>query len=318
MTAPTYDAVVVGGGPAGYAAAVWLARYRRKTLVVDAGEQRNRAVETMHGYLGLDDVSPAVFLDRARAELIRHDHTEIRSGRVEAARPVTGGFAVDVDGVTETACRLVLACGAWDERPDVDGFDEHFGASVFTCPSCDGFESHDKDVVTLGWNEGLADFSMHLFEWARSVTIVTDAHRFEGDDRHRDALARRGIAVIERPAVSFEGARGDLRGVRLADGSLVPAQIAFFSIGVHPRSELAASLGCRLDADGYVLVDDDGLTSVPGVYAAGDLTPGVHLVQVAAAEGAVAGVRCAHSLRGESGALESPEPSPSIDAELSG
>lgn len=314
---PEYDAVVVGGGPGGYAAAVWLARYRRKTLVIDSGEQRNRQVDQMHGYLGLGDVPPGVLLERARAELLAYDHTSVAGARVTDIRSSDGSFELDVDDRTITACRVVLACGAADETPNLERFDEHYGASVFTCPSCDGFEARGRDVVTLGWNEGLADFSMHLFEWARSVTIVTDGRRFGGDDRHRDALARLGIDVVEKTAVAFEGARGDLRGIRLGDGTAVPAQLAFFSIGVHPRSELAARLGCDLDDDGYVLVDDSCETSVPGVFAAGDLTPGVQLVQVAASEGAVAGVKCAHSLRGQPGAADSPEPSPSIEAELS-
>lgn len=316
--APTYDAIVVGGGPAGYAAGVWLARYRRKTLVVDGGEQRNRAVEAMHGYLGLDGVSPAVLLDKARAELLKHDDTEVRAGQVTRVRRTHDGFEADVDGVTLTSCRIVLACGVTDDYPEIAGFEDHYGASVFTCPSCDGFEARGRDVVTLGWNEGLADFSLHLFEWARSVTIVTDGRRFEGDERHRDALAGRGIEIIERPAVAFDGTRGDLRGIVLDRGDLVRADLAFFSIGVRPRSELARALGCDLDADGYVLVDEHCQTSVPGAFAAGDLTPGVHLVQVAAAEGAVAGVKCAHSLRGEPGAEGSPAPSPSIEAELAG
>ena len=313
---PTYDAIVVGGGPAGYAAATWLARYRRKTLLIANGEHRNRAVERSHGYLGMGEVSPSLLLVRAREDLLAYEQTEIRQGTVTAARRVDAGFAVVVDGETLTCCRLVLASGVVDELPEVDGVGEHFGASVFTCPSCDGYQARGCDVVTLGWNEGLADFSLHLFEWARTVTIVTDGRRFEGDRRHLEALDRVGIEVVEQVARRFVGERGALRGLELADGRLIPCQIAFFSIGVHPRSELAVQLGCDVDDDGYVLVDEDAQTSVPGVFAAGDLTPGIHLVQVAAAEGAVAGVKCAHSLRGEAGAPDSPHPSPDIDAVL--
>ncbi|HVF19528.1 MAG TPA: NAD(P)/FAD-dependent oxidoreductase [Mycobacteriales bacterium] len=313
---PTYDAIVVGGGPAGYAAATWLARYRRKTLLIANGEHRNRSVERSHGYLGLGEVSPSLLLGRAREDLLTYEQTAVRHGTVGSARRVDDGFEVVLDGEQLTSCRLVLACGVTDDLPEVAGIEEHFGASVFTCPSCDGYEARGCDVVTLGWNEGLADFSLHLFEWARKVTIVTDGRRFEGDQRHIDALGRVGIEIVEEVAGRFDGERGDLRGVELIDGRLVPCQVAFFSIGVHPRSDLAAELGCALDDDGYVLVDPDGQTSVPGVYAAGDLTPGIHLVQVAAAEGAVAGVKCAHSLRGEPGAADSPRPSPPIEAVL--
>ncbi len=309
---PSYDAVVVGGGPAGYAAATWLARYRRKTLLIANADHRNRAVERSHGYLGFGEVSPNVLLARARDDLLAFDQTEVRQAQVSGARATDAGFELDVDGDVVSTCRLVLACGVTDDLPEVAGIEEHFGASVFTCPSCDGYETRGCDVVTLGWNAGLADFSLHLFEWARSVTIVTDGRRFEGDDRHLAALRDHGIDVVEEVAVRFDGERGALRGVELADGRLVPSQIGFFSIGVHPRSDLAVQLGCAVDEDGYVVVDADGMTTVPGVYAAGDLTPGMHLVQVAAAEGAVAGVKCAHSLRGEVGAPDSPRPSPQL------
>ncbi|HVF20771.1 MAG TPA: NAD(P)/FAD-dependent oxidoreductase, partial [Mycobacteriales bacterium] len=254
-------------------------------------------------------------LAKAREELLAFDDVEVGEGTVTSARRIDNGFEVVVDGDAVTACRLVLACGVTDELPNVAGVEEHFGAGVFTCPSCDGFEARGCDVVVLGWNAGLADFSLHLFEWARSVTIVTDGRRFEGDERHLDALHPVGIDVVEEVAVRFVGERGDLQGVELAGGRLIPCQVAFFSIGVHPKSGLAVELGCALDADGYVVVDADCETSVRGVYAAGDLTPGVHRVQVAAAEGAVAGVKCAHSLRGEAGAQGSPRPSPSVEAE---
>lgn len=313
---PDYDAVVIGGGPAGYAAALWLARYRRRTLLVEDGTHRNRAVQRTYGYLGLDGASPTELRDRAYRDLLAYPQTEVRTAAVTDVRRTDGGFEVDMDGAAHGACRLVLATGAVDASPDIRGFDEHYGASVFTCPSCDGYEAQGRDVVALGWNEGLADFSLHLFEWAASVTIVTDGRHFEGDGRHRAALTRVGIDIVEETAEAFEGSRGTLAGVRLGDGRLVAADLAFFSIAVTARSELASRLGCALDDEGYVVVDEDGRTSVEGVYAAGDLTPGRHLVQVAAAEGAVAGVACAWSLRGEPGAPMSPRPSPTLETGL--
>lgn len=312
--APAYDAVVVGGGPAGYAAATWLARYRRRTLLIANGEHRNRKVERSHGYLGLGDIAPATLLAQAKADLLAYGSAEIRDATVTQARVAGDGFEVELDGEVITTCRIVLACGVTDDLPEVAGIDEHYGASVFTCPSCDGYEARERDVVTLGWDAGLADFSLHLTEWARSVTIVTDGRRFEGDESSRAALKEAGVEVVEEDAVGFEGSRGDLRGVALAGGRSLATDLVFFSIGVHPRSDLARALGCELDDDGYVLVDADHQTSVPGVFAAGDFTPGVHLVQVAAAQGAVAGVKCAYSMRGESGAAGSPTPSPSVEA----
>jgi thioredoxin reductase len=210
------------------------------------------------------------------------------------------------------AHRLVLATGVRDESPPVSGFHEHYGASVFHCSACDGYEARDRDVVALGWDEHLVGFAATLLNWARSVTVVTAGRTFRGDEACRRQLAELGIELIEDEAASLAGTRGDLRCVVLGSGRELPTSLVFFSVAHHPRTELAVSLGCELDDDGCVAIDDCGRTSVPGVFAAGDLVPGLQLVQVAAAQGAVAGVAAAQSFHGETGAPTSPEPAPDV------
>jgi thioredoxin reductase len=293
-----FDAIVVGGGPAGLAAATWLARYRRRTLVIDAGEHRNRMVTRTHGYLTRDGAAPRELLETACADLDEYDHIERVSARVTDITGSIGRFRVTTDdGETHRARRIVLATGVVDELPKVGGVDEHYGESLFHCPSCDGFEARDRDIVVLGWNEHVCGFALTLLDWARSITLVTDGHRFEGDNDQRELLAVNGITVVEQGARELVGTRGDLRAVRLADGSDVPAQLVFFSIAHHVRNELARSLGCELADAGCVQVDEHGGTTVPGVFAAGDLVPGYQLVQVAAAKGTTAAIGCAESLR---------------------
>ena len=235
------------------------------------------------------------------------------------ARALDEGFAVEVDGEPILAHRLVLATGVRDRFPEVDGFFDHYGRSVFHCPACDGYEARDRDVVALGWAPHVAGFALELLDWARSVTVVTDGRHFEGEDRHRDAHARNGVRLIEEDAAALVGEPGSLRGIQLGSGKTVPAQLAFFSIGHEPASPLAAQLGCRMTEGGEcVWVDDDGQTSVPGLYAAGDMTPGTQLIQIAAAKGVTAGVACAMSLRGEITFSDSPTPAPNIQTELEG
>ncbi len=197
-----------------------------------------------------------------------------------------------------------------DAFPAVEGFDEHYGASVFHCPSCDGYEARDRHVIALGWDPHLVGFAETLKNWAASVTVVTNGMRFQGDESCRAELAEHDIDLLERDAVRFLGTRGDLDGVELDGGEVLEASMVLFSVAHQPRIELAVSLGCELDEEGYVAVNSKGLTSVPGVYAAGDLTPGLQLVSVAAASGVVAGVACAQSFFGTQGAPTSPEPAP--------
>ena len=310
-----HDAVVIGGGPAGLSAALWLARYRRDVLVVDSGEYRSGMVERSHGYLGRDPQVPTDLLARGREELAAYGTAAYRRGTVVELTGEIGDFRLRLDDGSQVgALRVVLATGVVDELPPVGGVAEHYGASLFHCPACDGYEARDQDVVALGWDVQLVGFATTLLNWARSVTIVTAGRRFEGDEECRAPLAEHGVEVVEEAAEELCGPRGDLSGVRLESGRVLPATLAFFSVA-H-RSRLGLAPACRTDEDGCFTVNDKGETSVPGIYAAGDVVPGLHLVSVAAGKGVAAGVACAQSLQGEPGSAFSPPPAPMTEEEL--
>ncbi len=205
------DAVVVGGGPAGLAAASWLARYRRSVVVLDSQEYRSGQVERSHGYLGRDPQTPLELIARGREEVLAYPTAQVRLGAtVETVRRRDDGlFEVGDDLV---AHRLVLACGVKDAFPDVEGFFDHYGASVFHCPACDGYEARDRDVVALGWDPHLVGFSATLLNWARSVTVVTNGIEFQGDEGCRSVLAEHGTELVEECAVRFLGDRGRAQG----------------------------------------------------------------------------------------------------------
>ena len=318
---------MIGGGPAGLSAATWAARYRRSVRVVDSGEYRNRWATKSHGYLGSDPGNPMTLLGLARADLARYPEVEFCEGRAMGVRRnAAGHFVVTVEpaqgagpGVEaeeHVGLRLILAMGVADEFPEVDGFFEHYGTSVFHCATCDGYEAQHRSVVVLGWGAQVVAFAVGLLDWADEITIVTEGRPLEGDERHRAVLARHGIDLVEDDAVEFIGARGALEGVRLAGGAVLDVDLAFFSIAHKPRLDLAHRLGCDTDESDSLRVDRDGRTSVEGCYAAGDITPGFQLVPVAVGKGAAAGVACAISLQGEDGSPTSPPPAPNPDAEL--
>jgi thioredoxin reductase len=221
-------------------------------------------------------------------------------------------FTVTLDGGEELhARRLVLATGVRDELPDIPGFLDHYGASAFHCPTCDGYEARECEVLVVGWSGVVGGFAFNLLDWARKVTIVTDGRSFEGGEEQLAALHAEGVELIEDEVVELIGERGALEGARLAGGRTIPCQLVFFSIAHVPASDLADQLGCdRSEESRCVIVDKEHQTSVEGVYAAGDMTPGMQLVQIAAAEGTTAGVACAQSIRGEAAAPGAPEPGP--------
>ena len=313
----THDAVVVGGGPAGLAAATWLARYRRDVVLVDAGAQRARRVEWSHGYLGRDPQRPMDLIATARRQLLGYPTASDVAGEVVSARQDGDRFVLGLDDGGELhALRVVFATGVVDAVPDIEGFAEHYGASAFHCPACDGYDAQDRSVVAYGWDERLVGFATTLLNWARSVTVLTSGRRFDGDEACLAVLADHDIDVIETPAVRMLGSRGDLTGVALADGRVVDGELLFFSVDHAPRVGLAQQLGCRVDDEGYLEIDVNGRTTVDGVYAAGDVAPGLQLVQVAAAQGTAAGIAAARSLHGSAGSPLSPRPAPDAPREV--
>ena len=306
---------MIGGGPAGLSAAIWLARYRRKVLLLDEGKGRNRWTEKAHGYLGIDPADPEELKAEGLRHLASYETAEFRKGRATRVTREDDEFVVVVGSDVLRSRRLILATGVVDEFPDVDGFFDHYGVSAFHCPTCDGYEARDRQVVVLGWSEQVAAFSLELMNWARSVTVVTDGRSFEGDASHLSHLRRNGVEVREVTASDFVGARGDLEGIRLENGEVIGCDFAFFTIEHHPGASFAEELGCAITGEDCVAIDSACATSVPGVYAAGDLTPGIQLIQMAASQGATAGIECAQSFFGETTAPAAPDSAPGLEPE---
>ena len=303
-----HDAVICGGGPAGLTAALWLGRYRRKTLVLDAGTQRNLSTRATHGVFTRDGASPRKLLDAARDDLRRYEATvSIVDEPATSVRRDGDDFVVTTPSGEQRARRLILATGVEDVLPKIPGIEALYGRSVYHCTTCDAYEACDLDVVAVGWGEHSAGFALDLLDWASSVTMVTNGDDYEGD---RYLLNEHGIEVIEDHVESFEADGDRLRCLNLATGRTIPAAMMFFSIAHEPRSELAKELGCALEDDGRVIVDGKGKTSVEHVYAVGDITPGEQLVQAAAAQGAIAGIDCALSLKGAPRVPGAPAPGP--------
>jgi thioredoxin reductase len=310
------DAVVVGGGAGGLSAAMWLGRYRRSTLVVDAGEQRNAPAARSHGYLTRDGASPEEFLRLAREEATSYEAVSLERGEVTALAAAGSDFDVTIGDRHVLAHRVVLATGVVDVHPEIPGFDDLYGRAVFHCSCCDGFEARDKEVIAIGWGEHSAGYAIDLLEWGGRVTLVTNGETFEGDKACRVALDRNDIEIVEERVVELQREGDVMTAARLESGRIIPGTMAFFSIAHSPRVTLAQHLGCDIDEQGYIVVDDHGRTSVEGVYAVGDVTPGEQLVQVAAAAGAVAGIACAMSLRGIESGSPAPHPGPDPVEEL--
>ena len=195
--------------------------------------------------------------------------------------------------------RLLLATGLRDLTPDCIGFRQFYGTSVHHCPDCDGYESRNKRIAVLGGGKKTVGFVLSLLTWTNKITLITggDAGDMTADDRVK--LSDLNIQIIDRRIVALEGnlESKQLQRVLLQEGDSIECESLFFNLGTELASNLHEMLGCKLDDEsGLVWVDESQQTSVPGVYAAGDITPNSQLAVVAAAEGAMAAIHLHQSL----------------------
>lgn len=296
MTTPRteWDVIVVGGGSAGLSAALILGRSRRRTLVIDDDHPRNAVAAHMHGVLGRDHTPPLDLLVAGRAELTRYD-VAVESGAVASAALVDGdepGFEVVLDsGERHTARRVLVATGLVDELPDIPGLAEQFGRGVVLCPYCDGWEARDRRVAVIA----AATLDTFQAQLMRQLTpdVVFHTNGATLPDRARTELVARGIAIEEREVAAVDAERGAVRGIRLADGSTNPADVVFVASRPAPRNAVLRDLRARTmrhSGVDWVLVDDDGRTSVRGLYAAGNVISAKSSVPWAMASGSLSGI----------------------------
>jgi thioredoxin reductase len=208
-------------------------------------------------------------------------------GQVRSAARVADDFCVEVGGREYTASRVLLATGISDVKPDLPDFDAYEGVSIWHCPACDGHEYADKKLAILGAGAHLGGYVREFLTYTPQLSVLTNGSEDEIADEDRAGLRRRGIPVRTSPVRRLHGKGGILREIELEDGTTVEADAFFFSLGHQPRTELVEQLGCEVGDDG-VIMSRRQETTVPGVYAAGDIAPLEELLVVAAAMGAVA------------------------------
>jgi len=298
MQIPRFDVVVVGGGPAGLSAALMLGRCRRRVLLCDLGEPRNRHSHALHGYLTRDGIEPRTFNELGREELREYD-VEFRCVGVTDATLVDGDYYTIglADGETVESSFLLLATGVIDDLPGIPGFHECYGRSVFHCPYCDGWEMRDRRLVAFGMPRDASGLALSLLTWSRRVTLCTNGRRIDGD--MRDLLARNGIEVRTEALARLDHRDGALTSIAFASGDPIAGDALFFNTNQHPQSQLAIRLGCALTRVGTVKTGSRCDTNVPRVFVAGDASRDAQFVVVAAAEGVKAAVAINRALQTE-------------------
>lgn len=293
------DVIIIGGSSAGLSAALILGRARRSVLVFDDGKPCNRFSHASHGFMTRDGVHPADLLQIARDQLTPYKSVSFHSATVTRVHPAETGFSVETNaGDTYCARKLLLATGLHDTLPAVPGLDLFFGTSVFHCPYCDGWEIRDQPVVVYNETASAYHQAMMLHQWTRSLTLCTGGtNTLAHEERAR--LQQNGITIIDTPAARVDGSNGQVRQLVFADNSTIQCAAVFVGLKSTQSVPFAQDLGCTLTASGLVQVDSFAQTTVPGVYAAGDMSNPLRSVAVAVAHGAAAAYGINHTLTTE-------------------
>ncbi|WP_437611092.1 NAD(P)/FAD-dependent oxidoreductase [Sorangium sp. So ce834] len=291
----SYDVVIVGGGPAGLSAALALGRARKRVLLCDAGARRNAAAEHIHNFVTRDGTPPDEFRAIGRRELATYPNVEARDLRAEAIAGKRGAFQVTSAAGTVEARRVLLCTGLIDEPLAIEGFRELWGRSILQCPYCHGWEVQDRRWGYLARGAQSLHFPLLLRGWTRDVVVFTSgAFDVPADVRARFSAA--GIRVEARPVARLVAREDRLESVELSDGAVIPCEVLF----AHPPQRqvgLVRALGVALDDDGFVQVDPVSReTSIPGVYAGGDLVSRMQGATLAAASGVQAAAMLNHEL----------------------
>ncbi|MBK8015070.1 MAG: NAD(P)/FAD-dependent oxidoreductase [Deltaproteobacteria bacterium] len=293
----TFDVAIVGGGPAGLAAALALGRACRRVALFDAGPQRNAAASHLRNFVTRDGTPPSAFRQIAQEQLARYATVQLRADHVTSISGERDAFRLTTASGCFQTRRIVLCTGMVDEMLDLPGFRDAWGHSIFQCPYCHGWEVRDRRWGYLALNlDGLANgFPAMLKGWTEDL-IVFAGPGVELPEDAVQGLVQRGIAFESSSVVGLVVEGQALTHVELSNGERIPCDVLF----AHPPQrhvDLVQALELELDPQGYVQADPmTRQTSVPGIYAAGDLTTRAQGAIFAAAAGTQAGAMCNHDL----------------------
>ena len=289
------EVLVIGAGPAGLTAATYLARFRRRVLVADGGAPRACWIPLSHNLPGFPHgIAGEAILKRMTEQALEFGAV-IESGRVEALSPDGDGFTARINGREVRARAVLLATGVTDHHPDLPGVERAIErALVRICPICDGYEATDKAVAIIGRDDSGVREAAFLRTYSDRVTLIHVGPA--GALTAEDELRRLGVELIRAPIDNVR-LEGDRVTALSWGGSFRVFDLVYSALGTSPNGDLARSLGARVGDDGCMVVDAHQRSSVPGLYAAGDVVRGLNQIAVAGAEAAIAATAIHNGLR---------------------
>ena len=292
-----YDVAIVGGGPAGLSAALWLARYCHSVVLVDSGDPRNWETRGINGFLGAHAIRSPELRGRGREQAEKYGAKVIDEVVTTAERIAAEHFRLHLKSrVTIDARRLLLAIGIKDVWPKIAGLDDCYGETVHVCPDCDGYETRDKKTVVVGVGRKAVGMALALTTWTDKIVICTNGAKANIGAENMKKLQALNIPVLTESVNCIHHDHGEIQCLELEGGKMLDCERLYFAIGQYPADDIGVQLKCERNDNGQIVVNDSNHTSVKNVFAAGDIVPGPQLAIAAAAGGAVAALAIHHSL----------------------
>ena len=290
MAHQEYDVLVIGGGPAGLAAALYLARYDRQVALFDAGKGRSTWHQINHNYLGFPGgVAARKLRELAYEQLAEYSQVTVLKRKIDVLERSQGRFIAQGQAGTWYGTAVIICTGVIDHYPHFEGWDEYVGRSMFWCITCDGYGCKDARVVVTGNTNQAAAEALQLQRFTHHLTVLTDSHECYIDERFQERLKRAGIPLVHDKIVEALGREGQFEAICTKGGQRIELDQLFCQHGATPQTKLAEDVGVLLSREGYICVDSEQKTNVAGVYAAGDVTRlHSHQVSTAVHEGGTA------------------------------
>lgn len=292
------DCIIIGGGPGGLTAAIYLARFLRRCIIIDAGAGRAASIPTSHNLPGFPEgIHGTELLARMRSQALRYG-ADIRDGTVDGLLLTNEGFAAQVDDYEILAPTVLLATGVFNHRPEMSeaAHDSAVAQGLIRyCPVCDGYEASGMNIAVLGSDEHGAAEAEFLARYSDQITLLAK-RAVQLTDAYRMRLTALGIKIVDAPVRALRIDSGAM-AVELEDGVELRFDTLYPALGSSPRTQLALAVGANVSKAGCLLIDAHQQTNVAGLFGVGDVVEGLDQISVATGQAANAATAIHNLLR---------------------
>jgi thioredoxin reductase len=288
MSTNHFDVIIIGGSYAGLSAAMALGRSLRRVLIIDSGKPCNQQTPHSHNFIPLDGEKPAVIAGKAKAQVLNYETVQFHNGLAIEGIKTANGFTVKTEaGDSFTGRKLLFATGLTDQMPAITGFDECWGISVLHCPYCHGYEVRHQNIGIISNGDAAFEFVRLISNWTKKLTLFTNGKSTLSEEQTQK-IKSHSIQIIEKEIAALEHSNGSIEHIIFNDNTRAPITAIFAKPALKQHCDIPRQLGCEINEQGLIKVDDFQKTTIAGVYAAGD-NSSMRAVSIAVASGTKAG-----------------------------